>query len=38
MVKEDLNRWKKWKKGEHFPWDAFNYPDEAKILTKSLGV
>lgn len=38
MVKEDLNRWKKWKKGEHFPWDASNYPNETKILTRSLRV
>lgn len=38
MVKEDLNRWKRFKDGEHFPWDAFNYMDEAKILTRSLKV
>ena len=36
MVKEDLNRWKKWKRGERFPWDASNYPNETKILTRSL--
>ena len=38
MVKEDLNRWEKWQKGEHFPWDAYNYPDEAKIITRALKV
>jgi GDPmannose 4,6-dehydratase len=36
MVKEDLNRWQKWLKGERFPWDAYNYPEEANILTRSL--
>lgn len=38
MVKEDLNRWERWKKGEHFPWDASNYPSEANILTRALRV
>lgn len=36
MVKEDLNRWEKWQKGEKFPWDAPNYPNEFKVLTRSL--
>lgn len=36
MVKEDLKSWGKWKKGEHFPWDAPNYPHEANILSRSL--
>jgi len=36
MVKEDLNRWERWMKGERFPWDAPNYPSEAKILTRAL--
>lgn len=36
MVKEDLNRWERWQKGERFPWDAPNYPNEAKVLTRSL--
>ena len=36
MVREDLERWKRWQKGEHFPWDAPNYPSEAKILTRAL--
>lgn len=38
MVKEDLSRWQRWLKGERFPWDAPNYPDEARILTRSLRV
>ncbi|RLG58347.1 MAG: GDP-mannose 4,6-dehydratase [Candidatus Hydrothermarchaeota archaeon] len=38
MVKEDLNRWKRWKKGEKFPWDAPHYPAEANILTRALRV
>ncbi len=36
MVKEDLNRWERWQKGEKFPWDAPNYPNEFKVLTRSL--
>lgn len=34
MVKEDLNRWKRWLSGERFPWDAPNYPSEDKILSR----
>ncbi len=34
MVKEDLNRWERWLKGERFPWDAPNYPNENKILSR----
>ncbi len=36
MVKEDLERWQRWQKGERFPWDAPNYPGEDKILTRNL--
>ena len=36
MVKSDLDRWKAWLNGERFPWDAPNYPDESRILTKAL--
>ncbi|OQX21226.1 MAG: GDP-mannose 4,6-dehydratase [Candidatus Altiarchaeales archaeon A3] len=36
MVKKDLERWERYLKGEHFPWDASNYPNEAKIITRSL--
>ena len=34
MVKEDLNRWERWQKGERFSWDAPNYPSEDKILSR----
>ena len=34
MVKEDVDRWHRWQKGERFPWDAPNYPTEANILTR----
>jgi GDPmannose 4,6-dehydratase len=36
MVKSDLEKWQSWLNGERFPWDAPNYPDEARIITKSL--
>ncbi len=36
MVREDLERWEKWLEGEKFPWDAPNYPDETKLITRSL--
>lgn len=38
MVKEDLSRWERWRKGEQFPWDAPNYPHEGNVLTRSLKV
>jgi GDPmannose 4,6-dehydratase len=38
MVKEDLSRWERWQSGERFPWDAPNYPNEAKIITRTLRV
>jgi GDPmannose 4,6-dehydratase len=34
MVKEDMQRWEGWLKGKRFPWDAINYPDERKILSR----
>jgi GDPmannose 4,6-dehydratase len=34
MVKEDLSRWQRWLNGEHFPWDAPNYPAEDKIISR----
>jgi GDPmannose 4,6-dehydratase len=34
MVKEDLTRWEQWQNGERFPWDAPNYPNEDKIISK----
>lgn len=36
MVKEDLDRWQRWRDGERFPWDAPNYPNENGILTRAL--
>ncbi len=36
MVNEDLKRWERCINGEHFPWDAANYPGETKIMTRSL--
>jgi len=36
MVNEDLNRWKRWIKGERFPWDAPSYPSENRILSRTL--
>jgi GDPmannose 4,6-dehydratase len=36
MVKEDIKRWERWLNGEKFPWDAPNYPTEARILTRAL--
>lgn len=36
MVKEDLNRWQRWLKGDRFPWDASSYPDENKVLSRML--
>ena len=38
MVNEDIERWKRCKLGEHFPWDAFNYPNENKILSRMLTI
>lgn len=36
MVKEDLDRWQRWQKGEKFSWDAPNYPNENRILSRML--
>jgi GDPmannose 4,6-dehydratase len=36
MVKEDLQRWQRWQKGEIFPWDALNYPNEMNLLTRAM--
>ena len=38
MVEKDLSRWERWQNGERFPWDAANYPSEAKIITRTLKV
>lgn len=34
MVDKDLERWTEWLNGKHFPWDAWNYPNEKKILSR----
>jgi GDPmannose 4,6-dehydratase len=34
MVKADIEHWQRWQKGERFPWDAPNYPDESRILSR----
>lgn len=34
MVTEDLKRWQRFLKGEHFSWDAATYPHENKILSR----
>jgi GDPmannose 4,6-dehydratase len=36
MVDEDVKRWEDWKNGKIFPWDAPNYPNEAKIISRTL--
>ncbi len=36
MLTSDMERWKKWVNGEHFPWDAWNYPNEKRILSRKL--
>ena len=36
MVKENLSRWQRWQQGEKFPWDAPNYPNENKVLSRML--
>ena len=38
MVNEDCERWERWQKGEHFPWDAWNYPSEKKILSRKINL
>lgn len=34
MIKADMSRWEKVITGERFPWDAPNYPSEAKIISR----
>jgi len=35
MVESDLDRWKRWQRGERFPWDAINYIDEERMLYRT---
>lgn len=34
MVNADVDRWKKWKKGETFPWDAINSIEEFETFSR----
>lgn len=36
MLASDIERWNSWKSGKQFPWDALNYPNEKKILSRKL--
>jgi len=36
LVREEVSRWERWLEGQKFPWDAPNYPGEAKILTRAI--
>jgi len=36
MVEKDMERWNDWLAGKHFPWDAWNYPNEKRILSRKL--
>jgi len=35
MVKEDINRWERVLRGEHFAWDATAHPDENRLVSVS---
>jgi len=34
MVEEDISRWERWLKGEHFPWDAATSGEDSQIIFK----
>ena len=34
MMDEEISRWDKWINGERFPWDASNYPNENKVISR----
>ncbi|MFC1994386.1 GDP-mannose 4,6-dehydratase [Chloroflexota bacterium] len=36
IVKEDLDRWGRYLKGEHSPWDGPNYPSETNTFTRTV--
>lgn len=38
MVETDMERWEMWKNGKHFAWDAWNYPNEKRILSRKLKI
>ncbi|MDE1844240.1 MAG: GDP-mannose 4,6-dehydratase [Thaumarchaeota archaeon] len=35
MVEEDIIRWQRWLKGEHFPWDAATSGDDSHIVMRN---
>jgi GDPmannose 4,6-dehydratase len=35
MVEADYDRWRRWERGERFPWDAPNFSTEASILSRN---
>jgi GDPmannose 4,6-dehydratase len=37
MAKEDLGRWQRWMRGEKFPWDVPNCPEEKSALSRASG-
>jgi GDPmannose 4,6-dehydratase len=38
MVKEDINRWRRWQRGEMFAFDAPYYSGEGRIISRSLKI
>ena len=34
MVEEDISRWQRWLKGEHFPWDAATSGYDSQVIFK----
>ena len=38
MVREDIERWERWRKGEYFPWDAPTYPADNKTISSKYKV
>jgi GDPmannose 4,6-dehydratase len=38
MVKADLERWERCRDGIVFPWDAPNYPDENRIISRYMRI
>ena len=36
MLQSDIDRWTSWSSGCHFSWDAWNYPNEKRILSRKL--
>jgi GDPmannose 4,6-dehydratase len=38
MVKEDLERWNRWTRGDTFPWDAPLYTGEDRIISRYLRI